>query len=135
MPKLVRLQLLPLYLLIASSIIGLIGVRYSQELMNPLGAVSCTSTGRHVRIAIDDEGFRPRKVRAEMCDRLTFINRSTSARMIAFGVHEKHISYPGYDEQQLPSNQTYSMVLVAPGTYVYHDHFNESERGQIHIAK
>ncbi len=135
MPKLLRLQLLPLYIIVASVGLGGLGVRYQDKLAGQFKPVDCRQAGRHIRIELTPEGFWPRQVQGRLCDRLSFVNESASRRIIAFGPHEKHVAYPGYVERPLKHGQAHSLMLTVPGEYRFHDHYNESIQGTIIIPR
>jgi hypothetical protein len=62
---------------------------------------------------------------AKLCDRLTITNQDPVNRLMAFGIHDRHITYDGITTQQLRSNQSFSVTLVQPGNYIFHDHLDD----------
>ena len=73
--------------------------------------------------------FVPDKLTASKCDKLTVVNLDDRTRLIAFGPHEDHISYDGVSERVLGQNQSLTVTLVTPGTFIVHDHADPAVRG------
>ena len=64
----------------------------------------------------------PAHIDATRCDRLEIINQDDSPRLIAFGPHDKHISYNGVSEGLLRHDQKLTLTLGVTGAYPFHDH-------------
>jgi hypothetical protein len=89
-------------------------------------AVVCSHTGTVHTATIKDEKITPRDIQANTCDVLTIINEDSKSRLMAFGKHDDHISYNGVGERRLAQGQKLSVTLTEKGTYLFHDHFDES---------
>jgi hypothetical protein len=81
------------------------------------------------KFIIEDDRVSPSHVDAVRCDRLVITNVDTHRRLIAFGKHDRHISYNGVSERLLSQNESIELTLGHSGTYLFHDHANEKIRG------
>ena len=76
-------------------------------------------------ITIQNNIASPEHVAALRCETLTVKNLDTPTRLMAFGVHEKHISYDGISEQELGQSESFTVTLVQTGDFIIHDHHND----------
>lgn len=79
--------------------------------------------------------MNPPNLEAKLCDRLTISNLDGQLRLLAFGEHEKHISYDGIVEKQLKNGQSFSIELNQLGKYGFHDHFQEEVQARFTVAE
>lgn len=86
----------------------------------------CETTGVEHKAVIKEDKISPNHIEAKLCDKLTIINDDTVKRLMAFGVHEKHIRYNGVIETLLQPGEKTTITLNTPGTYLFHDHYEES---------
>lgn len=89
----------------------------------------CTSKGQSHVIKVQNNTLDPLHTEAQRCDTLTVINADSKLRVMAFGVHEKHITYDGITEQGLDSGQQFTVTLNKTGTFKIHDHLQEEVGG------
>jgi hypothetical protein len=53
---------------------------------------------------------------------------------MAFGKHDKHISYDGVSEQLVAQGQSLTVRLVSTGTYLFHDHEADETSGTFTVS-
>jgi len=63
---------------------------------------------------------------AKRCDILTIVNTDARLRTMAFGVHDRHQAYNGVTEKILAKDQRLSVTLTETGSFVVHDHQQET---------
>lgn len=87
--------------------------------------------GTHVahQVSIQNNKVVPQHTDAKRCDSLTITNLDDVPRIIAFGPHEHHVAYDGVTERYLTKNGRFSVTLVQPGTFRFHDHEDDSVQG------
>lgn len=84
---------------------------------------------------IDENTVSPASIQAQRCDTLVITNLDTETRLIAFGQHEKHISYNGVSETLLRKGQSITLTLGHSGEYLFHDHHNEHVKGTFTVTR
>ncbi len=89
----------------------------------------CKGKYKSYIVDINNDKVIPRTITAIKCDTLTFTNQDNKVRLIAFGPHENHVSYDGITERAIGLNQSFTITLINPGTYIFHDHLNENVKG------
>lgn len=100
-------------------------------------AGSCRKNGpaTNYRVTIQNSEPSAATVRGHLCDTLTFTNKDSVAREIAFGPHEKHVPYDGVAERVLAKNESFTVTLTKTGTYRWHDHLHDEVRGDFTVAR
>lgn len=78
---------------------------------------------------------KPASIQAKLCDTLIITNADDHTRLIAFGQHNKHISYNGVSETLLSKSESITLTLGHSGDYIFHDHHNESIKGAFSVAR
>ncbi|HSH18120.1 MAG TPA: hypothetical protein VK978_01930 [Candidatus Saccharimonadales bacterium] len=131
MLQIFQLRFIPLYLLVGTLLISGAAFANREKFASPIQAEQCTAAGRDIQVSVGREGFSPRNLAAERCDRLVFINKSGQERRIAFGLHDRHVQYPGFSERLLVPGSSVSVVLTAAGNFVFHDHYKEADKGEV----
>lgn len=88
-------------------------------------------TGQHATyMAVIRNGqVAPTRTVARKCDRLTITNQDNRVRLIAFGPHDRHISYDGVSERVLAQGQSLTVTLITSGTFIFHDHTDPAVQG------
>jgi hypothetical protein len=89
----------------------------------------CDYKGQEHVIKVHDNTLDPMHTDAKRCDSLTVVNADKQIRIMAFGVHEKHITYDGISEKNLDSGQQFTVTLNKTGTFKVHDHLQEEVGG------
>ena len=96
----------------------------------------CESTHKATHtVTIENDIASPGKTDAKLCDTLTIINKDRAPRLIAFGQHDRHITYDGVTEQHLGQGQSLSVTLNQPGSFIFHDHDNEEVGGTFTVSR
>lgn len=98
-------------------------------------SITCTRQGEAHLVAISDDVPSPVSTTAKLCDTLTILNKDTKIRLMAFGSHGDHQPYDGITEQVLAENQSFTIVLNRPGTYLFHDHNDVTVSGTFTVNK
>lgn len=88
-------------------------------------------TGKHIvhQVIIKNDKVVPEHTDAKRCDTLTITNTDDVPRIIAFGPHEHHVAYDGVTERYETQNGRFTVTLVQPGTFRFHDHENDAVQG------
>ena len=73
----------------------------------------------------------PASISAERCDQLTVSNHDHSEHAIAFGPHEHHTPYPGFQEKDLAHGESTTFRLAKTGTFLVHDHDDDTIVGSL----
>ena len=85
----------------------------------------CAPRQKNHLLTVQNNVVTPSNIVADRCDTLTVKNMDTVNRMMAFGVHEKHVAYDGIEEKELSTGQSYTVTLVQKGSFKIHDHMDE----------
>jgi hypothetical protein len=89
-------------------------------------ASECDNTNVEHTAVVQNGKITPSDIHAKKCDILTITNKDTASRLMAFGKHDKHIRYDGVSEKRLSPGQSFTVTLNQAGTYLFHDHYDES---------
>lgn len=85
----------------------------------------CKSVGAEHQLNISNDAFSTPKLTLKRCDTIKIVNSGTEVYELAFGVHEKHIGYPGFAYQTLRPNEYIVIDAIQAGTYSMHDHIRD----------
>lgn len=94
----------------------------------PGQVVSCTAGKATYNVIIRDNKFSPSSLAVNACGYLVIKNLDKVEHEPAFGPHQLHQHYPGYEEQTLQQNQAAKIQLVKKGSFTLHDHDNATTR-------
>jgi hypothetical protein len=83
---------------------------------------------------IKNDKVVPAHTEARRCDTLTIINLDDRDRIIAFGRHEHHTAYDGVTERYLNQEGKFSVTLIQPGTFRFHDHDDDIVQGTFTVT-
>jgi hypothetical protein len=86
------------------------------------------------RVIIENGAVVPKHTSARHCDTLVITNLDKQQRLMAFGKHDKHISYDGVSEQLVAQEQSLTVRLVSTGTYLFHDHEADETSGTFTVS-
>lgn len=81
------------------------------------------------QVTIQNGALSPANFTGAKCDTLTVTNLDDTRRMIAFGLHDSHVPYDGIEEQSLVKGQSFTVTLVQPGAFRFHDHLHDEVQG------
>ena len=101
----------------------------------PVTVSDCKQKGKNHLITLQDDQMLPKHTEAKLCDTLTVVNRDPRVRLMAFGVHSRHIHYDGVSEKELETEQSFSVTLNQTGTYKVHDHLQDEVQGNFTVVK
>ena len=93
----------------------------------------CQRVGKEYQLTLKNDVFEPNKLDIHQCDVIKIVNLDTQPFVLAFGVHNKHIEYPGFSEQRLEPNEFFALDAVQAGTYRMHDHLRDNAAVNITI--
>jgi len=82
---------------------------------------------------IENDIVQPSHTIAARCDTLTIKNMDDVDRMMAFGVHDHHMTYDGIETRDLLRNQSFSVTLTQTGSFTFHDHMNDEVSGTFEV--
>jgi hypothetical protein len=93
------------------------------------------STVKHTAhiVTIEDEKVTPEHTSAKLCDTLIIVNKDAKDRLMAFGQHDHHVSYDGTSEKFLRQGQSFTVTLITPGDYKFHDHEDDDVGGTFSV--
>lgn len=93
-------------------------------------------TGKHAvhQVVIEDDKVRPQRTAAKRCDTLTITNLDDQDRIVAFGQHERHVAYDGVTERYLNYKGKFSVTLIQPGDFRFHDHEQDEVQGTFTVT-
>lgn len=86
---------------------------------------TCGAPGRTHEIRVENETFSPKSLEIARCDTLRITNQDERTFQFAFGIHDKHIDYPGFTESTVGPRETISIHAVQAGEYHMHDHLRD----------
>lgn len=115
-----------------TALIVILGVNAGARhlLDDKVSATACSHVGVNHRIEIHKDLVTPSSVGASLCDRLTIVNLDIKSREIAFGQHDNHFTYDGISQRILRQNQSLTVTLNKSGSYIFHDHFQDTVGGR-----
>jgi hypothetical protein len=121
--------------LIVGTILGAVWVSHIES--NKAAAAFPKCTGRHAihAVVIRNDKVVPSHTEAKRCDTLVITNLDDVPRIMAFGPHENHVAYDGVSEQYLSKDGKFSVTLVQPGNFLFHDHDNPGVQGTFTVTR
>ena len=89
----------------------------------------CSALGspRTITLTADDAGLNIDATTTEQCTTLVVQNLGTKRFALAFGDHDKHYAYAGYEEQTVRPGNSLTLTLAETGTFRLHNHYDESQ--------
>ncbi len=96
--------------------------------------VDCNSPGQTHKVTIENSQVNPVHTDAKLCDNLTIINLDDRLREVAFGEHDDHQTYDNVTEEFLKKDQGFSVKLNQAGNYLFHDHLDETVKGDFTVT-
>lgn len=88
-------------------------------------AAGCPKAGENHTLRLNDDRFDKERLTVQKCDTLTISNDDGRSYQLAFGVHDKHVDYPGYDAAALAPHESITINMIQTGTFEFHDHFRD----------
>lgn len=131
-------KLLPLWIVLGVVVLGGGVFVLTQQLAgNFLSSKSkteaCKQIGATHTVTISGDKLEPTHTNAALCDKLVIINNGDKVRDMAFGVHDKHVTYDGITLKTLAKGQSLTVTLNKSGTYLFHDHHQEEVGGDFTV--
>lgn len=121
--------------LMAATIPAAIWVTHTQTARLGNAEARCSGGQHNVHgVTIQNGQPMPARTKARRCDILTVTNQDPRLRLIAFGPHERHISYDGISEKLLAQGQSLTITLISTGTYTFHDHLDDGAQGSFTVT-
>jgi hypothetical protein len=94
-----------------------------------------SNASQSFKLKFTRRGAVPAEISAHRCDSITVINDTPEYLIAAFGPHEHHQHYPGFEERKLSKGQSYSFRLAESGTFTLHDHDNQGLRAILRVSE
>ncbi len=93
--------------------------------------------GQHANhlVTIKDNKVSPLHTDAQRCDTLTFSNKDSDIKEVAFGEHPHHTAYAGQTEYIIRGGHNETITLSEVGTYKFHDHLQEETAGDFTVTQ
>jgi hypothetical protein len=108
------------------------GIRLHLERGAAAGQI-CKKPGQPHELIIKADAFNTDRLTINQCDTIRIINMGNEEYSLAFGVHEKHIQYPGFTMQSLRPNEYFTIDATQAGSYHMHDHLRDKAHVEIDI--
>jgi hypothetical protein len=127
-----RIAVIGVAILCAVAILGMAVFMIAQNTLHadtPQAVTACSTTGTTYTVYITNAQLSINDIHAKRCDTLTITNNDATLRIMAFGVHDKHLTYDGVTEKTLAQGQSLSVTLNQTGTFTFHDHLNDAVKG------
>jgi plastocyanin len=93
----------------------------------------CSPRHANHEVTIQNGKIEPSNTVASKCDTLTIKNLDSVDRIMAFGVHDHHVAYDGVEERELLGNQSFTVTLIQPGSFKFHDHMHDEVAGTFQV--
>lgn len=93
----------------------------------------CGSTGTSHEIAIKHGVFARPDMSVQRCDIITVVNQDKDSYLLAFGNHERHEVYPGFESRLLTAGDTIIIDALKEGTFTVHDHKRDKASLQLTV--
>lgn len=91
-------------------------------------SLHCKKAGVVQVVNLQDEVFTPNYIQLQLCDTLRIINTGHEEYVLAFGIHERHVEYPGFSMQSLQPNEYLEVDTIQTGQFTMHDHLRNKAR-------
>jgi hypothetical protein len=86
----------------------------------------CDKPGQEHNLIVRNDAFNVTKLTIAQCDVIKIANLdATQSYEFAFGVHDKHIQYPGFNETVIRPNEFIAIDAIKAGIYRIHDHLRD----------
>lgn len=95
----------------------------------------CSNIGTTHKVDIIYNHASPQNTDALLCDKIEFTNKDAIVREISFGQHDEHTAYDGIFSKVIRPNQSFTITLVSPGLYHFHDHLHDEVSGYFSVDK
>lgn len=119
------------YVVIAATAL-LVGLGVWQTISRT-GAKNCTAPGQAHTVELRSDAFVPAEIRLRQCDVLRVVNYDAQPYSLAFGVHAQHITYPGFSETDIRTNEFITIAAVQAGSFQLHDHIRDNAQLTLRI--
>lgn len=123
--KTIGITLLTIIILGAASFGAFVGVSAYLDSQYASLHQGCSPRNPKHEAVIQNNVITPAHIVAAKCDTLTIKNLDGNDRIIAFGVHNRHVAYDGVKEKELRAGENFTITLTQPGQYLFHDHMDE----------
>jgi hypothetical protein len=97
-------------------------------------STNCEPRGKEHSLTLHADDFSKNKLTMQKCDSVKITNYDNLDYRLAFGVHDRHVTYPGFQEQILRPTKSLRFEAVKAGTYLMHDHLRDQATIQFTIT-
>jgi uncharacterized protein (UPF0333 family) len=88
-----------------------------------------------VELYASQSGFTISDNSVIQCTKLIVTNSSQSFVAVAFGLHDEHYPYTGYQEKTIRQGESIKIILAEAGTFRVHNHYIEDQFVELTIEK
>jgi hypothetical protein len=86
----------------------------------------CATPGQEHTLIVKDDVFSKQQLTLKQCDVIKIANLDAlRSYEFAFGVHDKHVAYPGFTQQVVRPNEFIVIDAVQTGGFRLHDHLRD----------
>jgi len=85
----------------------------------------CEAIGEEHQLTLQNDAFSTSQLTVHTCDVIKIINLDSLDYQLAFGVHDKHVDYPGFTETLVRPNEFITVDAVEAGDFRIHDHLRD----------
>lgn len=130
-----KLKLRPIDIVVFALTVVLVafGV-WSMQTRQSANAGPCAKPGQEHQLTLNGDAFSVSELKLNQCDTIKIANLDpVLSYQIAFGVHERHVVYPGFSELVLRPNEFITVDAVQAGDYRIHDHIRDKAAVNLEI--
>ena len=95
---------------------------WSQLRGDPADSLTCKQPGTVHELTLQADTFSSNRLVINRCDTVRISNTGAERYELAFGEHDSHVSYPGFQMQPLGPGEYFIFDAVQAGAYTMHDH-------------
>lgn len=121
-------------LLSVATIFGAIWISHIETHKAEAAYPPCQGTHTARQVTISNDQVNPGHTQAKRCDTLTITNLDDMPRIIAFGPHDHHVAYDGVTERYLSKEGRFTVTLIQPGSFSFHDHDQQTVNGTFTVT-
>lgn len=86
-------------------------------------------------VTVTSSGFEPQGLAIKAGVKVIWVNKAGTVVTVDSALHPTHLVYPPLNLGQFADGKSVSLVFNEPGTYVYHNHLNPTQIGNVTVTK
>ncbi len=104
----------------------------SSSIQSSSSSAQSSNSSIAATVLLTETGFIPQSVTIHSGESVQFTNDSSGLMWIASDPHPLHTDYPGFDSlKSLTKGESYDFTFNMHGTWEYHNHVHQSEKGVV----